>query len=128
LAKRSEATPSLCIIHALAVLYHLQLENVRIEAFIIPADSLSLTQTLTAEANTQHGSSYEGCLSQLLAGVHQITLHPCNKGRFHDGIISKLHQLDTAKTNELNPLDFEALCRHISEPLPDLIEDHGLPF
>ncbi len=128
LSKRSAAAPSLCIIHAFAVLYYLQLENVRTEAFIIPGDSLSLTRTLAAAENTQHCSPYEECLSQLLAGIHQITLQPCTKGRFHDGMTSKLHQLNTSKTNELNPLDFETLCRHVSEPLPDCETDDGIPF
>ncbi len=128
IAKKGEASPSLCIIHALAVLYHLQLENVRTEAFIIPADSLSLARRLSAATNTQQRSPHEECLSQLMAGMHQLTLQPCTKGRFHDGMTSKLHQLDTSRTNELNPLDFEALSRHVSEPLPDLEEDDGLPF
>jgi hypothetical protein len=128
IAKKGEATPALCMIHALSVLYYLQLENVRMEAFIIPTDSLSLTQTLAVAENMQQGSPYEECLSQLLAGLHQITLQPCTKGRFHDGMVSKLHQLDTSQTNELNPLDFETLSRHVREPLPDLAVADGIPF
>jgi len=127
ISKRGEAPPSLCIVHALAVLYYLQLENVRTEAFIVPADSLALAQTLTA-TETQPACLHEACLSQLLAGIRRLTLQPCTKGRFHDAMTSKLRQLDTSRTNELNPLDFEALCRHISEPLPDLAEDDELPF
>ncbi len=128
LTKQSEATPSLCVIHALAVLYHLQLDNVRTEAFIIPADSLALTQALAAETDTRSLPPYEACLNELLSGIRRLTLQPCAKGRFHDGMMNKLRQLDTSKTNELNSLDLEALCRHVSEPLPDFTEDDDLPF
>lgn len=128
IAKREGAAPSLCIMHALAALYHLQLDNVPTEAFIIPKDALRLTQALSVAMAPPQRSEQENCLSQLLAGIHQITLQPCLKGRFHDAMTSKLHQLDTSQTNELKSLDIEALCRHVREPLPDPEADDSVPF
>ena len=44
---------------------------------------------------------------------------PCVKGRFHDAMQRKLHQLEASNSNEVTSVDFRQICNDLSEPVAE---------
>ena len=77
-----DANTAYPVIHALRDLYLLQLEQVRTEMFVIPAESLELSHRLVDSEAGETTDSLAGSLHRLLQAVSCLTLHSCVKGRF----------------------------------------------
>jgi hypothetical protein len=104
--------PACAVIHALREQYLLQLEHVRTELFIIPPASLDLTRRLLVSEQTASESPHEA-LRLLLRHVSHVTVQPCIKGRFHDGMQAKLTQLARTRSNEIRLLDLNQIAQNI---------------
>jgi len=104
LVARGETGPSCPMIHALRDLYFLQLEQLRVDLFVIPLDSLELAQGLL-EATTAPSDSVHLILYEVLAGIESVALHPCSKGRFYDAMERKFDQLLRSGSNEITDFD-----------------------
>ncbi len=105
------ACPVLC---ALRELYLLELEPVRTELFVIPPRSLDLSRTLLAGGSSTAGP-LPAALQRLLGGLAAVSVHPCMKGPFHDGMSSKLAALTRGPTNEVVRFDFARLAQAVRE-------------
>ena len=105
-----DANAACPMIHALRDLYLLQLEKVRTEVFVIPAESLELSRRLLDSEAGETTESLVGSLNRLLQAVSCLTLHPCVKGRFFDSMQRKLEQLDRTGSNEVTRVDFAQLA------------------
>jgi len=97
------------VIHALRDLYLLQLEQVRTEMFVIPAESLELSRRLVESAEPEVTEPLADCLNRLLRSASCLSVHPCAKGRFFDSMQSKLKQLERSDSNEVTIVDFAAI-------------------
>jgi len=106
----ADANAAYPVIHALRDLYLLQLEQVRTELFVIPAESHELSHRLLDSEAGENSESLARSLNRLLRAVSCLTLHPCAKGRFFDSMQSKLDQLDRSGSNEVTGVDFGQLA------------------
>ena len=105
-----DANAACPVIHALRDLYLLQLEKVRTEVFVIPAESLELSRRLLDSEAGETTESLARSLNRLLQAVSCLTLHPCAKGHFFDRMRRKLDQLDRTGSNEVTRVDFAQLA------------------
>jgi hypothetical protein len=106
------ADPACPVIHALRDQYLLQLDHVRTELFVIPPTSLDLTRRLLASEQVAPEPLHEG-LRLLLRQLTNVTVQPCVKGRFHDGMQAKLSQLVRSRTNEIKSLDVDLIAQYL---------------
>jgi hypothetical protein len=115
--------PCFCVMHALADLYLLELDDASVELFVIPPDSLSIIRSLLNGTGRERRVDSGHALGLLLAGLSDVKVYPCTKGRFHDVAERKLTQLMRSRTNEVVRINFADMVRRICEPLPGIT--HG---
>lgn len=96
-----------------AIYFLLQLEQVRAEVFVIPPESLALSQRLLDRAAPEAAEPVTASLTRLVRGASHISFQPCVKGRFFDAMQSKLEQLDRSRSNEVTAVDFGKLAAQI---------------
>jgi len=106
-----DAHAALPVIHAVRDLYLLQLEQVRINLFVISPESLALCHRLLDSHEEETTDSFTSSLRLLLHSLSSLTLHPCVKGRFFDGMQRKLDQLIHSGSNEVTQVDFAQLAK-----------------
>jgi len=118
-AADGHADPCFCIMHALADLYLLEIDEMAVELYVIPRDSLSLVRLLLKGSGSERLTGSGHALGLLLDGLSEVDVYPCTKGRFYDMAEKKLTQLARSSTNEVVTIDFADMVRRVSEPLPD---------
>jgi len=116
-AADGEADPGFCVMHALADLYLLELDDTSVELFVIPPDALSLVRRLLSGSGERQAGSRQA-LGMLLDGLAEVSAYPCTKGRFYEMAEKKLTQLMRSQTNEIVTMDFADMVRRIYGPLP----------
>jgi len=116
-AADGDANPCFCVMHALADLYLLELDDTSVELFVIPPDSLSVVRRLLSGSGERQAGSRQA-LGLLLDGLAEVSVCPCTKGRFYEMAEKKLTQLMRSRTNEIVTIDFVDMVRRISGPLP----------
>ena len=109
-----EADEACPVLFAARELYLLQLERVRTELFVIPPRSLELTRRLLAPGPPPEAPLH-AALQRLLGDLAAVSVSPCVKGFFHDGMTSKLDALARGRTNEVVRLDFGRVARSVLE-------------
>ena len=110
--------PGFCVMHALSDLYVLDLDQTAVDLFVMPPDSVKLVQRLLGCDDDRSLTVNSRALHMLLAGLSDIAVEPCVKGRFHDMAQRKLEQLCRSRTNEVVTVDFAAMVRDVIAPLP----------
>ncbi len=98
--------PGLCLLHAACALFHLHLEEVKQDFFIIPPDALELAQQVVAQRLPEPASSLHRSVRLVLNALPGVAVYPCVKGRFYTQMEQKLNQLTTSRSNEIVPTDF----------------------
>jgi len=112
-----DTDPCFCVMHALADLYLLELDDTSVELFVMPPDALSLVRRLLSGSGERQAGSGQA-LGMLLDGLAEVSAYPCAKGRFYEMAEKKLTQLMRSHTNEIVTMDFAEMVRRISGPLP----------
>ncbi len=98
--------PGLCLLHAACALFHLHLEQVKQDFFIIPPDALEIAQQVVAQGLPEPASGLHRSVRLLISALPGAAVYPCVKGRFYTQMEQKLNQLTTFKSNEIVPADF----------------------
>ena len=101
-----------CLVLALCEVFHLHLEAVKHEFFIIPPDAYDLACQTTLQPAASD-APWRQALYQLFQAIPHRQISPCVKGRFHDQMHRKLNQLATSVTNEIVTLDFHDILRRL---------------
>jgi len=105
--------PAQCLVFALCEMFHLHLEAVKHEFFIIPSTAYDRARDMSLPPPASR-SPLDQTLHRLVQAIPQRQLSPCVKGRFYDRMQRKLHQLATSVTNEIVALDFGDITRRLS--------------
>ena len=109
LASSGGDEPLQSLIWALAHVLMLQLETRPLTVFACGSDVEAACTTLVAGGDAGH-SSVERMAVRLLAAMQQPQAQPCRKGRFFDRMQAKLQQLTATDSNELVPIDPQAMA------------------
>jgi hypothetical protein len=104
-----EGHAAVATLHGLREQYLLQLEGVPTQLFVTDTAALDLTRRLLAEQSAP-GDPLERALWRLLRGLSRVEVLPCVKGRFHDGLVAKLRQLEVRPGNEMREIDFRGMA------------------
>lgn len=115
-AADGDVDPCFCVMHALADLYLLELDDTSVELFVIPPGSLNLVRPLLSGSGERLAGGGQA-LGMLLDGLAEVSVYPCTKGRFYEMAEKKLTQLMRSRTNEIVTVDFTEMVRRISGPL-----------
>jgi hypothetical protein len=113
---QNSTDPGLCVTRAIAEVYLLGFEDVPLEAFVLPADSLELSKQLLARSSPSDGDTHAG-LYRLLHGLRRIVVQPCVKGPFFVAMTRKLEVLDRRWNNECTVVDFAEVERKLMQRL-----------
>lgn len=106
--------PAHALVHALCEVFHLHLEHVKHEFFVIPRDVLALAQQMTGPLPGT-ASPLHRALHQLWQALGHKQLAPCVTGRFYEQMQRKLAQLIRAESNEIVSLDFRDIVQRLQE-------------
>jgi hypothetical protein len=106
--------PAHALVHALCEVFHLHLEHVKHEFFIIPRDVFELAQQMTGPLPVT-SSPLHRVLHQLWQALCHKQLTPCVKGRFYDQMQRKLEQLTLSESNEIVSLDFRDIVQRLKD-------------
>jgi hypothetical protein len=87
----------------------LQLEQRPLTLFLCDSDVVEACTALIAGRNMRR-NSVERTAVRLLATAKQLQVHACVKGRFFDRMQAKLDQLTADDSNELVPIDLQAMA------------------
>ncbi len=105
--------PAQCLVLALCEVFHLHLEAIKHEFFIIPPSTFDLAREVTTQT-TELDSPWEQTMQQLFHTIPHRQVSPCVKGRFYDQMQRKLEQLATSATNEIVTLDFSDIRQRLA--------------
>lgn len=97
------------LVWALAHVLMLQLEQRPLTLFLCDSDLAETCAALIAGRNMRR-NSVERAAVRLLATAKQPQVQACVKGRFFDRMQAKLDQLTAHDSNELVPIDFQAMA------------------
>jgi hypothetical protein len=106
--------PAQALAHALCEVFHLHLEQVRHEFFVIPGDAFELAQQMM-EPLPAAASPLRGALHQLWHAIRHKQLTPCAKGRFYDQMQRKLEHLTRSPSNEIVSLNFRDIAQRLMD-------------
>jgi hypothetical protein len=101
--------PLQALVWALAHVLMLQLEQRPLTLFLCDSDVAEACTALIAGRNMRH-NSVERTAVRLLATAKQPQVHACVKGRFFDRMQAKLDQLTAHDSNELVPINLQAMA------------------
>jgi hypothetical protein len=101
--------PLQALVWALAHVLMLQLEQRLLTLFLCDSDVAGTCATLIAGRNTGR-NSIERMAVRLLATAKEPQAQACIKGRFFDRMQAKLDQLTSHASNELVPIDLQAMA------------------
>lgn len=105
--------PAHALVHALCEVFHLHLEHVQHEFFIIPRETFALAQQMTGPLPMSSPPLYR-VAQQLIDALEHKQFTPCMKGRFYDQIQRKFDQLTTSESNEIATLDFRDIMHRLA--------------
>jgi hypothetical protein len=105
--------PAHALVHALCEVFHLHLEHVQHEFFVIPRDTLALAQQMTGPLPMSSPPLYR-VAQQLIDALGHKQFTPCMKGRFYDQMQRKFDQLTTSESNEITALDFRDIVHRLA--------------
>jgi len=104
--------PAHALVHALCEVFHLHLEHVQHEFFIIPRETFALAQQMTGPLPMSSPPLYR-VAQQLIHALGHKQFTPCIKGRFYDQMQRKCNQLTTSASNEIATLDFRDIVQRL---------------
>ncbi len=105
--------PAHTLVHALCEVFHLHLEHVPHEFFIIPRETFELAQQVTTPQPMASSPLYR-VVKQLIHALDHKQFTPCIKGRFYDQMKRKFDQLTTSESNEIVSLDFRDIVQRLA--------------
>jgi hypothetical protein len=110
---RADNEPLQATCWALAHLFQLQLQSYPVTLFHLDGAALARCTALIADRGAAT-TAIERMAARLLAAVSQPNAVECTKGRFFDRANDKLRQLARCATNELVPVDMQAMAAALS--------------
>ncbi len=108
-------SPALCVVHALVDVYLLDLEDIPIEIFVVPQDSLDLCRALLETDEVPSGDPIAVAARQLLGGIKSVRVQPCGKGFFYEAMERRLGALTHKSTNEVVVVDFATISQKLTK-------------
>ncbi len=107
-------SPALCVVHALIDVYLLDLEDVPIEIFVLPHDSLDLCRAFFETDKASSEDAITVAARQLWGGLKAARVQPCIKGFFYDAMERRLSSLTQKQSNQVVVVDFATVTQKLA--------------
>jgi len=107
--------PAQCLMHALLDVFHLHLESLRHEFFVIPTDTYELARQMVDPAGPEPSCAIHRVLRALLQALPHKAVSPCSKGWFHEQMQRKLAQLTASPGHEIVRLEVRDVVRRLGD-------------
>ena len=114
--------PTHAVLSALIASFHLHLDQIPTELYIISKEALEISQALNRAEPEQLTRPCRYALREMLQHIPHLKLSPCIKGRFFDEMKNKLSRLSDFRSNELQNITLDQM---VEKTLGDLTEIPG---